>query len=213
MKHNIICHRGCLEDIYQENTIEGILNAFDQKYQGVEFDIHLTKDKQIVIFHDYKLNGQRIDSINFYDLNNPLPLLSTLLNAFSNKKNLGKFIINIELKSFHTTDILYDMLHRHPTLLSNIIVSSFWHTELLNLKDIKLMPIYRNTPLNLKHDLSILNTNIAAVYIECFKDVYLNNNDTNIEFMIYTLHSLQDVYNYPKLKSLDDDRLYFITNI
>ena len=47
-----IAHRGLYDDNIKENTIEAFDNAFNNGYEGIEFDVRLTKDKIPVILHD-----------------------------------------------------------------------------------------------------------------------------------------------------------------
>lgn len=47
-----IAHRGLFDDNIKENTIEAFDNAFNNGYDGIEFDVRLTKDKIPVILHD-----------------------------------------------------------------------------------------------------------------------------------------------------------------
>lgn len=47
-----IAHRGLFDDSIKENTIEAFDNAFNNGYEGIEFDVRLTKDKIPVILHD-----------------------------------------------------------------------------------------------------------------------------------------------------------------
>ena len=58
----IICHRG-ITKFYPENTIGSIKDTMkDEKYDGIEIDIQITKDNEWVIYHDYNL--LRLNSIN-----------------------------------------------------------------------------------------------------------------------------------------------------
>ncbi len=52
---NNLAHRG-MSGIAPENTRLAFLNAAKFGFDGVEFDVHLTKDKKIVIIHDEKIN-------------------------------------------------------------------------------------------------------------------------------------------------------------
>ncbi|MEG1244601.1 MAG: glycerophosphodiester phosphodiesterase family protein, partial [Oscillospiraceae bacterium] len=52
---NLICHRGALK-YAPENTVPAFLKAVELEADGVEFDVHLTKDKQLVVCHDYSIN-------------------------------------------------------------------------------------------------------------------------------------------------------------
>ena len=47
-----IAHRGLFDDNIKENTIEAFDNAFNNGYEGIAFDVRLTKDKIPVILHD-----------------------------------------------------------------------------------------------------------------------------------------------------------------
>ena len=47
-----IAHRGLYGDNIKENTIKSFDNAFNNGYEGIEFDVRLTKDKIPVILHD-----------------------------------------------------------------------------------------------------------------------------------------------------------------
>lgn len=102
---NIISHRGIHDNktIY-ENTIEAFKLAIKKDYT-IELDIHLTKDKKIVVFHDY--NTKRITKINkeveestYQELNNQniihIPLLEEVLNLVQ-----GKVPLLIEIKQLN----------------------------------------------------------------------------------------------------------------
>jgi len=51
----IIGHRGC-RDLRPENTIAAFKYALELGVDGVECDVHLTKDRKVVVYHDYFLN-------------------------------------------------------------------------------------------------------------------------------------------------------------
>jgi glycerophosphoryl diester phosphodiesterase len=55
MKHKIFAHRGSSEQ-YAENTRAAFLQAIADGADGVECDIHLTKDLKLVCFHDFTLD-------------------------------------------------------------------------------------------------------------------------------------------------------------
>ncbi|MFD1851454.1 glycerophosphodiester phosphodiesterase [Oceanobacillus bengalensis] len=47
-------HRGCM-GTYPENTLLGFNQAIQQGVDGLEFDVHMTKDGEIVVIHDERL--------------------------------------------------------------------------------------------------------------------------------------------------------------
>lgn len=52
---DIIGHRGC-GGLRRENTLTAISHAMHLGVHGVEIDVHLTKDRRVVVHHDFSLN-------------------------------------------------------------------------------------------------------------------------------------------------------------
>lgn len=102
---NIISHRGIHDNIkVYENTLESFKLALKKKYI-IELDVHLTKDKKIIVFHDY--NTKRITNIDkvvekstYQELNNQdilhIPTLDEVLSLVKGKVPL---LIEIKQKS------------------------------------------------------------------------------------------------------------------
>ncbi len=63
----IIAHRGASADA-PENTMAAFLLGVDQGCEMIELDIHLTKDKQIVVIHDATLDRTTSGSGNVADM-------------------------------------------------------------------------------------------------------------------------------------------------
>ena len=64
-KTAIVAHRGfwnCEAAGFSENSIASLKAAQDNGLWGSEFDIHITTDDVILVFHDKKINGARIDT-------------------------------------------------------------------------------------------------------------------------------------------------------
>ncbi len=55
MKPMLIGHRGC-KGIEPENTLRAIRKAISIGAGGVEIDVQLSKDKELVVIHDDKLD-------------------------------------------------------------------------------------------------------------------------------------------------------------
>lgn len=53
---NYIAHRGYKTKYIKENTMESFINAFNNDFIGIEFDIRYTKDKEVVVCHDAFIN-------------------------------------------------------------------------------------------------------------------------------------------------------------
>ena len=96
-----IAHRGLYDDNIKENTIEAFDNAFNNGYQGIEFDIRLTKDKIPVVLNDsflsrvFGIKGLLKD-FTYQELldkrNIHIPKLVDVINRYQNK------VMIIELK-------------------------------------------------------------------------------------------------------------------
>jgi len=55
METLIIGHRGYKEK-YIDNTRQSFLKALEAGADGIELDVHLTKDGAVVVFHDFELS-------------------------------------------------------------------------------------------------------------------------------------------------------------
>ncbi len=124
----IIAHRGFLNP---ENSLKSIENAYKCGSDGVEFDVHVTKDNHVVLFHDYnfkkfgekkkQLNRVSIDETRAYDLGDgeKIPLLDDVLEKYSDK-----LLLNIEVKAKEKTDVIIDVIKKKANI-DNVIISSF----------------------------------------------------------------------------------------
>ena len=90
----LIAHRGKVDSINKENTIEAFTSAInDIKYGGFELDIRETKDKKIVVVHDFVVDNKLIKRVNYKELERyNIPLLESVLKLDTEK------IIMIEIK-------------------------------------------------------------------------------------------------------------------
>lgn len=117
----ILAHRGLVTE-YQENTLPAIQAAISSPYcNGTEFDVFLTKDNKVVLFHDENLKRVTGVDRNIYDLTwDDLKTIKILpeievdggIRKYSNAANIpllenvleeikGKdFFVDIELKAY-----------------------------------------------------------------------------------------------------------------
>jgi len=102
---NIIAHRGYAKK-YPENTLLAFKHALDTGADGIEFDVHLTKDDQLAVHHGYYLSktshdNEEISNLDYKSLQvKGLPLLEDVL------KQLGSTThYEIELRGY-TEDFL-----------------------------------------------------------------------------------------------------------
>lgn len=145
-------HRG-YSDKYPENTMLAFTKAIDGNFDGVETDVHLTKDNQLVLIHDEKIdrtsNGkgyvkdysyeqlcQYNFNYKFKGVEAKIPLLEELLDYCIGKD----VVLNIEIKTEkiqypNIEQMTYDLVKRKG-LLDKVIFSSFHLDSLLKLREI-----------------------------------------------------------------------------
>lgn len=97
----IIAHRGA-NRFALENTIPAFVKAVKLGCDGVEFDVRMTRDNKVVVFHDSNLNrlfgiNEELREISYENLkrltDGKIPVLQDVLNVVKGMK-----LINIELK-------------------------------------------------------------------------------------------------------------------
>ena len=144
-KSLVIAHRGA-SGYAPENTIAAINKALDMKADGIEIDVHLSKDGHLVVCHDEKLgrtsNGsgyvkdytleelKKLDFGSWYSsdyANERIPTLEEVLCLLRDKNVL----LHIEVKN---NVIIYEEIEkalvnlvRKYEMVEKVIISSFNH--------------------------------------------------------------------------------------
>ncbi len=123
-------HRGYWSDGTTENTLGAIENSVRLGYEMVEFDVRLTSDLVVILYHDETFQGETISTMKFYFLQSKIKT-TTFEEALQwlalQKNSLIKY--NIELK----THFLFSgelerrviALIQHYQLQSRVLISSF----------------------------------------------------------------------------------------
>ena len=154
MKCRNFAHRG-FSGKYPENTMLAFEKALEIGCEGIEFDVHFTKDKQLVIIHDELIDRtgdqkglvkdmtyDELCKVNFaYKFKDEVPFqrIPTLREYFELVKDKD-IISNIELKTgvFEYDGIeqaVYDLIKEFG-LQNKVIVSSFNHHSVMRMKAI-----------------------------------------------------------------------------
>ena len=135
----VIGHRGA-SAITPPNTLKAFEKAIELKADYSEFDIHLTKDGEIVIIHDtdtFNTTGVKglvkdmtLDQIKNLSVGEgeQIPTLKELINLARDKMGL-----QIEIKAKNLLKILIEILKKEG-LVNTSIISSFMLSELQKLK-------------------------------------------------------------------------------
>ena len=146
-----LAHRG-YSALYPENTMLAFEKAIERGFDGIETDVHLTKDNQLVLCHDERIdrtsNGigyikdMTLNELREYEFNygkdthERIPLLKDLLLLIKDKN----IILNIELKTdyFHYEGIeqkVYDLVGEIG-VKDQVVYSSFYLPSLLKMREI-----------------------------------------------------------------------------
>lgn len=89
---HILAHRG-YAGVHPENSLDAFSAALKAGATHIETDVHLSKDGQVVIFHDDKFDGKLLIEWDRSELPTFVPLLREALRAFPNAH------FNIDVKS------------------------------------------------------------------------------------------------------------------
>src|SRR5690554_6491888 len=151
----IIAHRGYSSQA-PENTLSAFAKALEFGVDGLEFDVQLSRDGQVVICHDEKvdrtINGQgwikdfswaelqQLDAGSWFSpefSKETIPTLSQLLDLVQG----SNVLLNVELKTgvVQYPDLenkVIDLLEKY-NVIQQTIISSFNHYSLVKVKQIE----------------------------------------------------------------------------
>jgi glycerophosphoryl diester phosphodiesterase len=136
----IMGHRGAAA-LEPENTLLSIKKAIEIGVDAVEIDVHLSKDKELVVIHDSTLdrttNGTgpvgnyTLSELKKYDAgkSETIPTLQDVMDSID-----GKIKLVIELKEKGAESFVVEQIRRNR-LEDNVYVISFWHRLVKNVKE------------------------------------------------------------------------------
>ena len=157
-----IGHRGA-KGYEPENTLISFQKALDMQVDGIELDVHLSADGEVIVIHDETINRTTngnglINMLSSRELkqfrineHHEIPLLSEVFELVD--KNC---FINIELKSYETADKLVELIEKYVSEkkwnYDHFLVSSFdWNAlqQVRFLNDEIQIGVLTETDLNL----------------------------------------------------------------
>ncbi|MFW9969934.1 MAG: glycerophosphodiester phosphodiesterase [Candidatus Odinarchaeota archaeon] len=173
----LIAHRGA-SSVAPPNSLKAFQKAIDLKADYIEFDVHQSKDGEIVIIHDAyitDINGKvkfvkdmELNELKSFDIGEgeTIPTLEELIKIA--KGNIG---LQCEVKASNFSQYLVKLL-KQEDLIKTSIVSSFIFNELLklqklnsNLKLALLIPPELGSPRKLiKYCEKAINSNFYAIH-------------------------------------------------
>ena len=133
-------HRGVHNNIdIPENSIKAFKQAL-KKNLNIELDIQLTKDNELVIFHDdnlkrmtnvdknlNELTYSEIKKLKLLNTNQTIPTLKEVLNIVN-----GKVILDIEIKNTNKIDIVCKKLIDELTNYKGIFLIKSFNPKIVN---------------------------------------------------------------------------------
>ena len=196
----IIGHRGA-SNIAPENTLKSFKKAIELGADYVEFDVHLSKDGEIIIMHDentLRTTGKNslIKEMTLKELKKlnagegeKIPTLDELIQVARGKVNL-----QLEIKATGMAKKIVEILE-NSGLIKSTLISSFNYSELLNIE--KIEPKLKLAPLivGIKENKTIQNAvanNFYAIhpfYKMINKDFVDEAHEKNIKINAYTVDS------------------------
>ena len=118
-KTKIVAHRGywnCQEAGFARNSVAALKAAQDNYFWGSEFDVNITKDGVLLVWHDGKIGDKVIESTNYEEFKNvrlangePIPTIDDyLIQANKNKSTCLVYELKSQSNS-ETEDMLVDL--------------------------------------------------------------------------------------------------------
>ena len=200
-----LIHRGLVNKKFKENVLASFKQSFKKGF-GIETDIHATKDKQFVCFHDFTLKktfkiSKSIKNLNYQRIKEiskskkaEIPLLSDLL-----KLSKKRFFLFIEIKPLFTKDLLKKLI-AETKAYSKCVFISFKHKNIYDILKIKKQA---KVGLSFGNNLSAKtiinqskNKNIKCIVLDrCFLE---NKKIKNLkkEKYFYTIKTKKDFLKY-----------------
>ncbi len=137
----IIGHRGAC-GYFPENTLLSIKKAIEMGVDAVEFDVRMTKDGVLILFHDEKLDRllkihgrvreRTYDFLRRFTIRGEkIPTLEEALQVLK-PKNVK---VVIEVKEPDTIDKVIDIISRSGIERDRVLIVSFYHIILNKVKE------------------------------------------------------------------------------
>ena len=166
-------HRGLIKKNFKENTLLAFKYSFRKKY-GIETDLQVTKDNQLICFHDFNLRkrfnlNKNVKDINYSNLKKiskkkkaTVPLLKDLLKISKNK-----YPLLLEIKPLLTKISLLNLIK---------LVKKTKKYGIISFKEKNLINLYAK---NKKLPLGLLFLSTAS-----FKNIKIKSRKKHVKFLV-----------------------------
>lgn len=231
----IIAHRGGYkESNTKENSKESIQYALTKNYiDGIEFDIRITKDNEIILIHDYSIKYQNkryiVSKTNFKKLSDiylkkfkvKLNKLEEILYIIPKNKIIFLEIKNYYIKNYYKyLELIYNIIKKYPT--KKIIIISFFYrylkyfkskgydTNLLLNNKSKLFEINASFKLYLNLNINIISLDKKMINNRISKSIIKNNKILGI-YTIFKAKELNYILNKIDRKIISKNKIFITT--
>ena len=204
-----IGHRGA-KGYVAENTLASFQKAIDLQVDGIELDVHVSRDGEIMVIHDETIDrttsgkgfvkNLSSNELQFYGI----PTLREVLDLINNN-----LLVNIELKSDNSVEKVIEIINFYCSEknwnINNFIISSFNWEFLLKVKSLhKNIKIGVLTEDNIESAIDFAVANQAFSINPYFKLLNSENveliHKEKIQIHTWTVNSLEDLTFVKKLK-------------
>ena len=214
-KINYIAHRGLHDNLAPENTFSAFLKA-NKLHLPIEFDVQLTKDNQVVVFHDkslerlvgvkkniYECTYDELKKYKIKGTNEKIPLLKEVLDLID-----GTSFLDIEIKDykriFKLVEIVSNLMQnyngKYQVKSFNPLIVYLYKRKnphincgvlVSNFDNTKLPGFVKKFLLDLKY-IRIYKPDFIAYNIDKINEKIIKKiRDKNIELHLYTIDTLE----------------------
>jgi len=206
----VLGHRGCA-GLEPENTIRAFKRALDLGVDLIEFDVRETKDKNLIVIHDEKVNRTTkskgyVRDFTFYKIkklnagkDEKIPLLEEAITFLKAEKP----VIVIEIKEPKTTERILKII-KQEGLKNKVLIVSFWHDVLKKIKEIepkiRTGAILSGRPVNLVSVAKAAKSNLLCLRHEFIDEKVVKEcHKNNIKINTWTVNEEKDIERMIKL--------------
>ncbi len=203
-----IGHRGA-KGYVSENTLASFQKAIDLGCDGIELDVHLSLDGEIIVIHDNTINRTTsgkgiVNKLKLAELQQyNIPTLAEVLEIANHN-----LLINIELKSYETVEKVNELIKKNIQEknweFKNFLVSSFDWQALQQLRFLnEKIRIGVLTENNLETAFAFAKFIKATTLNPYFKLLNKENvariHKKGIEIFVWTVNEIEDIENMKRL--------------
>lgn len=227
LTETVITHRGLHDNkVYPENSLGAFEQAIEHGY-GIEFDLYLTKDGEVIVHHDLfikrtcgkkgavtKIDTSKLEEYKLYGTEYSIPRFKDVLKLVD-----GKVDLVIEIKRTHRVkatcekiwDILKDYKGKYCIESFDINIVKWWHKHHPEIILGQLCDTYLLHKLEVRACRHYRFADFYAVGIKNLPSKYYQkicNKNKDLTILTWTVRTPQDL----ELASHNADNFIFETN-